>query len=165
MPHGSRNLPKPSGMDSASNNPRQSAPADRQQGRLPDEHEWLSPEEIEALAAQRNRPRIPTNEDWGSDSGRGKKAVRHQRTDFSLANVLLAGGLTSLPPLPADPYYQHDQSHRSEVRGHGSYGDQPSRGFQSTAPPPTPYISQDQKRQGDINRERQNDPGGNKPLA
>ena len=150
-PYGSKHLPEPSGMNSASNNLRQSAPADEQQELLPHEHEWLSPEEIDALGARRNRPTIPTNEDWRSYSG--KKAVRYQRTDFSLANVLLAGGLTSSTPLPASPYANQDQSRQSEMQRYGSYGDPPYGGFPSTAPPANLSSYQDQNRQDDISGE------------
>ena len=148
-PYGGKKLPEPPRMNAASNNPGQSAPADQQQEFPPSDHDWRSPAEIDALAAaQRDWPVLPTNEDWRSY--RGKKAVRHQRTDFSLADVLLAGGLSSMTPLPADPYYQQDQSHRSEVRRHGSYGDPLSRGFPSTAPPANLYSYPDQNRQSEI---------------
>lgn len=83
----SENLPESSRTNPASNTPGQSRPSYPEQGLAP-EHPWRSLEEFDALVKQHERTGISTYVDLSYGSSRGKKLVRHQRLDVSLADLL-----------------------------------------------------------------------------
>ena len=83
---GREHRPESSRTYPAYNTSEESRQSYEQQG-FASQHHFYPLDQIDTMAEQSERPRIPTNEDLPFDS-RGKKPVQHQRLDCSYAGLL-----------------------------------------------------------------------------